>query len=112
VGLRLYADECVDGRIAAGLRRRGVDVVTAAYERLLGASDERHMEQATALGRVMLTADEDFFAIVRDRFARRVSFPGLIFLKPHTSVGRAIRAIVHTTEAIDPDARDWVKWLP
>jgi hypothetical protein len=32
--LRLYADECVDARIVAGLVRRGVDVVTAE-ERLL-----------------------------------------------------------------------------
>jgi len=59
-----------------------------------------------------LTADEDFFAIIRDRLARNLSFPGLMFLKPHTDVGRAIRAIVHTADAIDSDARDWVKWLP
>ena len=112
VGLRLYADECVDGRITAGLRRRGVDVVTAADERLLGASDDQHMERATVLGRVILTADEDFFVIVRDRFASNVSFPGLMFLKPHTDVGRAVRAIVHTADAIDPDAQSWIKWLP
>jgi hypothetical protein len=112
VRLRLYADECVDGRIVAGIRRRGVDVVTAADEHLLGASDGQQMERATALGRVILTADEDFFVIVRDRFASDVSFPGLMFLKPHTDIGRAIRAIVHSTEAIDSDAQNWVKWLP
>ncbi|HEY4183452.1 MAG TPA: DUF5615 family PIN-like protein [Polyangia bacterium] len=112
MGLRLYADECVDGRITAGLRRRGVDVVTAADEQLLGASDDQHMERAAALGRVVLTADEDFFVIVRDRFARNVSFPGLMFLKPQADVGRAIRGIVHTADAIDPDAWNWVKWLP
>jgi hypothetical protein len=71
----------------------GRHVVTAADERLLGASDQQHMERATALGRVVLTADEDFFVIVRDRFARNVSFPGLMFLKPNTDVGRAIRAM-------------------
>lgn len=112
MGLRLYADEWVDGRITAGLRRRGVDVVTAAEERLLGAPDDQHMDRATALGRVILTADEDFFVIVRDRFARNVSFPGLMFLKPLADVGRAVRAIVHTAEAIDPDPQNWIKWLP
>jgi len=70
------------------------------------------MERATALGRVILTADEDFFVIVRDRFARGVSFPGLMFVKPQTDVGRAIRAIVHTADAIDADSQNWVKWLP
>ncbi|MEO8214690.1 MAG: DUF5615 family PIN-like protein [Myxococcales bacterium] len=105
-------DECIDGRITAGLRRRGVDVVTAADEQLLGASDDQQMERATALGRVILTADEDFFVIVRDRLARNVAFPGLMFVKAHTDVGRAIRAIVHTAAAIDPDAQNWIKWLP
>ena len=39
MALRLYADECVDARIAAGLARRGVDIVTAGSLGLLGAAD-------------------------------------------------------------------------
>jgi hypothetical protein len=70
------------------------------------------MERATALGRAILTADEDFFVIVRDRFARNVSFPGLMFLKAHIDLGHAIRAIIHTADAIDPAAQNWIKWLP
>jgi hypothetical protein len=35
-----------------------------------------------------------------------------MFLKPHTDIGRAIRAIVHRAQAIDADAQNWVKWLP
>ena len=59
-----------------------------------------------------MTADEDFFVIVRGHFARNISFPGLMFVKPHAEVGRAIRAIVHAVDAIDADAQNWVKWLP
>jgi hypothetical protein len=41
--LRLYADECVNGRIVIGLRRRGVDVVTAEDQGLIAASDSDRM---------------------------------------------------------------------
>jgi len=34
LALRLYADECVDGRVVAGIRRRGIDIVTAAEQGL------------------------------------------------------------------------------
>jgi hypothetical protein len=47
--LRLYADECVDARIVAGLRRRGLNVLTAADENFLGAADDSHLERARAL---------------------------------------------------------------
>jgi hypothetical protein len=40
VALKLYADECVDARIVAGLRRRGVDVHTAAEQGLLADAAE------------------------------------------------------------------------
>lgn len=55
--LLLYADECVDARIVAGLRRRGFEIVTAADVGLLGAADERHMAQAIATSRSIVTAD-------------------------------------------------------
>jgi hypothetical protein len=37
--LRFHLDEHVAGAIAAGLRRRGIDVTTAADAGLLGAED-------------------------------------------------------------------------
>lgn len=55
--LRLDADECVDGRVLAGLRRRGVDVVTAHEEGLLSASDHRQIERASQLGRTAVTVE-------------------------------------------------------
>jgi hypothetical protein len=39
LSVRLYADECVNARILAGLRRRQIDLATVGEERLLGASD-------------------------------------------------------------------------
>jgi predicted nuclease of predicted toxin-antitoxin system len=63
VPLRLFADECVDARVVAGLRRRGVDIITAADECLLHASDEEQFARATHLGRPIVTADHDFLRL-------------------------------------------------
>jgi hypothetical protein len=111
--LRLYADECVDGRIVAGLRRRGIDVATAADEGLRSATDPQHMERATALGRIVVSADRDFLVIVADQRARGVPFPGLFYILQGTPVGEAIRAIADAAEILDPpEMNNWVEWIP
>ena len=111
--LRLYADECVDGRVLAGLRRRGFDVLTAQEEGLLAASDQQHLERASELGRTIVTADQDFLVIVRDLHSRGLPFPGLLYIQPGTSVGEAVRAIADAAEILDPaDMDSWVEWIP
>lgn len=89
--LRLYADECVDARIVAGLRRRQVDVVTAADAGLVGERDDaRHLAYAINLGRLVLTADHDFLRLARDHSVAGTPFPGILFIAPETAVGQAI----------------------
>lgn len=113
MSLRLYADECVDGRIVAGLRRRGIDLVTAGDQRLLGASDEQHLQRATVLGRVIVTSDRDFFAIVNRLLAGGKSFPGLIFVQPQVNVGEALRAIEEAAEFKGPgEMENRIEWVP
>jgi len=43
--LKIYTDENVDVRIAEGLRRRGVDAVSAREKGALGINDEEHFEK-------------------------------------------------------------------
>jgi predicted nuclease of predicted toxin-antitoxin system len=113
VALRLYADECIDARIVAGLRRRGVDVLTAGEEGLLSASDAQQMERATALGRALVTADQDFLVIVRDMHARGAPFPGVFFIQEGTAVGEAVRNIADAAEILEPaDMVNWLEWIP
>ena len=58
--IAFYTDENVDQRIIHGLRRRGVDVLTAQEVGLLGTiPDVQHLEFAVARGRALLTADTD-----------------------------------------------------
>ncbi len=111
--LPLYADECVDGRIVAGLRRRGVDLVTAGDQNLLGASDEQHVGRATQLGRVVVTSDRDFFAIANGLLARGTPFPGLLFIQSTATVGDAVRAIEEVAAFKEPgDMENMIEWIP
>jgi hypothetical protein len=55
--LRFHLDEHVPAAIAAALRRRGIDVTTAADAGLLGATDEDHLA----------------FAITRAAFSTRMT---------------------------------------
>ena len=113
MALRLYVDECVNARIVAGLRRRGVDVVTAADEGLLSASDEPHLERPTALGRTIVTSDRDFFAIVSAVLISGDSFRGLIFIQPRSTLGEAVRRIAQAAKAFDPkDIENRIEWIP
>jgi predicted nuclease of predicted toxin-antitoxin system len=113
VALSLYADECVDARIVAGLRRRGVDILTAGEQGLLSASDAQQMERATALGRAFVTADQDFLVIVRDMHVRGAPFPGVFFIQEGTPVGEAVRNIADAAEILGPaDMASWLEWIP
>ena len=59
-----YLDECVDRRLADGLRRRGFNAWSAHERGLLGASDEEHLAFTTAHNLVILTHDRsDFYRL-------------------------------------------------
>jgi predicted nuclease of predicted toxin-antitoxin system len=58
--IRFHLDEHISTSIAAGLRRRGVDVTTTAEAELMGADDEAQLAFAASQGRVMVTQDADF----------------------------------------------------
>ncbi len=113
MALRLYADECVDARIVAGLRRRGVDIVTAGSKGLLGASDAEHVTRAVELARIPVSADQDFLRLAQESIEAGTAFPGLIFILPKTRVGEAVRAIALVAEALDAaDLAGWIEWVP
>ncbi len=60
MAIRFHLDEHISGHIAAGLRRRNIEVTTAAEAALIGATDMAHLEFAASSGRVVVTQDDDF----------------------------------------------------
>jgi hypothetical protein len=111
--LRLYADECVNGRIVIGLRRRRVDVVTVEDEGLLSASDDDQMAHAIGLGRTFVTSDRDFFPIADDLMAREAPFLGMFFIQPRATVGDAVRIIAEAALSLEPSVMaNRIEWVP
>lgn len=65
--LAVYMDHHVASAITQGLLERGIDVLTADEDLHAEADDERLIERATTLSRVLFTRDEDFLSIARSR---------------------------------------------
>jgi predicted nuclease of predicted toxin-antitoxin system len=106
--LRLYTDECVDARIIAGIRHRKVDVITANEEGMRHATDAQQMERAFALGRIPVSNDQDFLRMV----SASEQSPGLLFIRPKTSVGQAVRRITRIAYQVSPEEMATrVEWI-
>jgi len=88
----LYLDHNVRRAIAIGLRKRGVDVVTALEDQHAASRDDVVLVRTTELGRVLFSHDDDLLAITAQwlRVGRR--FAGLAFAQQtEITVAEAIR---------------------
>src|SRR3954470_12055719 len=98
--IRFHLDEHCSHDIAAGLRRRGVDVTTATDAGLLRAPDEQHLAFSLTEGRVMFTQDEDYLALK----ARVVPHPGIVYCHQNTrTLGEIIDFLVLIWEVFEPE---------
>ena len=61
--IRFHLDECCDPAIAAGLRRRNIDVTTTHEAGLIQAEDEAQAAYGLAESRVVFTHDADFLRL-------------------------------------------------
>ena len=88
--IRLYLDENLTPKIAEQLKLRDIDAVSVRELGTLGDSDESHLEQATRLGRVLVTSDIDFL-----RFAAEgIPHPGIIFgIQAANSIGDWVKKL-------------------
>jgi predicted nuclease of predicted toxin-antitoxin system len=61
--VRYYFDQNIQAAVAAGVRRHGIDVVTAQDAGRCGFPDPDQLAFATAAGRVVVTFDPDYIAL-------------------------------------------------
>ena len=103
----LYLDVHVPAAIAAELRRRGVDVLTAQEDNSAELEDDALLLRAGSLGRLLFTQDIRFKALAENwqRSARPLA--GLVFgHQLHGSIGQYIRDLELIAKASEP--ADWV----
>jgi hypothetical protein len=88
--ISLYLDENLSPKIAHQLRLRGVDVVTVRDLGYLGDTDSNHLERATRLNRVLVTADVDFLRMVQEGR----SHTGIVFgIQQSLTIGDWVRGL-------------------
>lgn len=101
--LDLYFDQQVSAVIARGLRRLGVDVLTAAEDDRADADDWEILFRATALQRIVFTS-VDFLIIGRAAQSRGTAFAGIVYgHQLRVTIGEAIRDLHLICSAMSAD---------
>ena len=110
----LYMDHHIHSAITAGLRRPGVDCLTAEEDGTSSMADERLLERATDLGRVFFTNDRDLLVIAADRLRTGREFAGLVFAEQlGITIGQAIADLELIAKASAPDdCKNRIEYLP
>jgi predicted nuclease of predicted toxin-antitoxin system len=88
--VKFYLDEHVHPAIAAGLRRRDVDVLTTKEAGMLTATDIEHLTFAAREQRVIFTQDDDFLRL----HASGQTHAGIVYARQRTAVGHIIRGLM------------------
>ena len=97
--IRFHLDENCSRAIAAGLRRRGIDVTTTPEAGLLGAIDEDQAAYALAEGRVIFTQDQDFLRIN----AANAPHAGIAYCpKGSRSIGEIVDGLALIWDVLEP----------
>ena len=91
MSLGLYMDVHVPLPITRGLRRRGVDVLTAQEDQTKRLLDPELLRRALELGRILFSQDEDLIVEAVHCQREGVPFATVVFARqPDLSIGRCI----------------------
>ena len=114
MSIALFMDHHVDSAITEGLRRRGVDVLTAWEDRRSKADDESLLARAIELDRVLFSRDRDLLAITAKWLRDGRDFSGLVYGHLlQVSIGMAVEDLeIIAKVAEDADMKNRVLWLP
>jgi predicted nuclease of predicted toxin-antitoxin system len=110
----LYMDHHVARQVTTGIRLRGVDVITAYEDGAQRMSDPALLERATALGRVLVTQDEDLLREGGLRQQQGVPFAGVVYARQRSvSIGKLVIDLELIANIYDPpDVANQVIYLP
>lgn len=110
----LYIDVHVPRAITNGLRRRGVDVVTAQEDGSAQLDDPPLLDRATELNRPLYTQDDDLLVEARRRQTAGEPFAGVIYSHQLRSpIGRCVDDLELIAKMFEPeDLKDRVEFIP
>jgi hypothetical protein len=107
-------DHHVHAAITEGLRRRGVDVVTACEDGAAHMDDSELFTRATQLDRVLFSQDRDMLVLAEQWLQEGSEFAGLVYAHQlSVTIGQAVRDLALIAQALDPeDMRNRIQFIP
>jgi hypothetical protein len=107
--IRFHLDEHISTQIAAGLRRRKIDVTTCADAQLIRATDLEQLAFGQSSGRVLVTQDSDFLRL----HASGLAHAGIAFCPPGLlSVSQILHRLVLIHDVLlEEEMRNHVEFL-
>ena len=114
MSVALYMDVHVPRPITRGLRRVGVDVLTAQEDGTARWEDAALLDRAVELGRILFSQDEDLLVEAAKRKSSGVSFSGVIYAPQLAlSIGQFIEELEVLAKAgLPADFANRVQYLP
>lgn len=114
MSIALYMDVHVRKAVTNGLRMRGVDVLTAQDDGATLWPDDRLLDRAGELGRVLFSQDDDLLAEAELRQRQDRFFAGVIYAHQLAiTVGQCVRDLEVIAKAAHPeDLINRVEFLP
>ena len=110
----LYMDVHVPRAVTIGLRKRGVDVLTAQEDRADRWADAEVLNRCQVLGRMMFSQDEDFLIEATRRQRAGETFASVIFARQQVVPLSMLVADLEllASAATEADVSDQVIYLP
>lgn len=92
-------DEHIPKAVTEGLRRRGVNVLSAQEAGMSGANDYDQLSLANKEGRIIFTKDADFLRLHK----AGVSHQGIIYSSRQSPVGYTVRVLMIIYDLVTPE---------
>ena len=107
-------DHHVHSAITLGLRRKGIDCLTAEEDGTARLPEDLLLQRAAELGRVMISQDEDLLAIAADWIRSAKPFAGLVFgHQLGVTIGQAVSDLELIARVLSSqEMRNQVFWIP
>lgn len=107
-------DQHVQRAVTIGLRRRGIDVLTAFEDGASELDDPALLDRAIALGRVLFTQDDDHLAEAARWQGEGGTFAGVVYAhQQRVTVGVCVERLELIATVLEPEEiADRVIYLP